>query len=101
MDDRQRTQIAVAALADPQRQRLTSAGVLPGHKPQPCRQLPTTAEISSISDRCHHGGRSDRANSSNLRKPLASFIAAMPLLDLLVYFIHQLIECPQMFTDLP
>jgi hypothetical protein len=44
--------------------------------------------------------RRDGANTSNFRKPLAGFNAAMPLLNLPIHLIHQLIECPQMFSEL-
>ena len=90
--DEQGSQIGVPPLADAQQVLLAAAGVLPGHQPEPSRQLATIMETLDIAQRCNQCAGRDRSDPWNLFKPLAFFMLAMPLNNLAFQFLNLLAQ---------
>ena len=77
-DDQKPSQITVASLGDVPGPRLAAGRVLPGHQPDPGRQVAPRAKGMGIGDRSHQGGRNQRADTGDLGQATAHLARAMP-----------------------
>src|SRR5579862_3167185 len=82
--DNHAAQIGVAAFADTEQSNLATGATLPRHDAQPSGELPTGAELSSISYRSNDGRRRQRTDPRNGSQSSASLIAAFVGLKVLL-----------------
>lgn len=85
-------QIAAPALCDAEQPRLAASGRLPRYQAQPGGKIPTTAECSGISDRCHQRGRVECADAGDGQQPPHPLIRASSLGELGIEICNPLIE---------
>ena len=86
--DQQRAKVDVAALADAQKLRLATAGVLTRHQPDPRCELPRVLEVARVAGAGHERAGGEGSDSWNRLQPTADLAAAMPQLDLTLEFTH-------------
>ena len=97
--DHQRSQVHIASLADAQQGGLAAGGVLPGHKSQPGRELPSVLERPGIADGSHERGRTQGADAGDLRKLAARFIVSVPVFDLGLELGDKPVQLPEVIQE--
>jgi hypothetical protein len=72
--DQKRSQVSVATFGNAEQPLPVAARMLPWHKTQPCRNMPTVLELRAITDGCDDGRRRFWAYAPDPRYSLAGFI---------------------------